>query len=72
MAEKEETSTCSSTLACFEYHVSIELRAETGEQDISCYTITLLDALEVKWCVHVHLDDCVDRDLILFHYTFLL
>ena len=64
MAKEEETSACAGTLTCLENHISVELRAETREDDVRRDSIALLDALEVEWRVHIYLYHRVNGDLV--------
>ena len=64
MAKEEETSACAGTLTCLENHISVELRAETREDDVRGNSIALLDALEVEWRVHIYLYHRINSDLV--------
>ena len=64
MAKEEETSTRAGALSSLEDHISVELWAETRKDNISRDSIALLDALEVEWRVHIHLDHRVNSNLI--------
>ena len=64
MAKEKETSACAGTLTSLENHIPVELRAETREDDVRRDSIALLNALEVEWRVHIHLDHRVNGDLV--------
>jgi len=64
VTEEEETPTSACTLPCFEHHVSVSIWAKTFEDDVCRYAVTLLDALEVEWCVDIHLDNGLDPDFV--------
>ena len=64
MTKEEETSTSSSTLSRLKYHISILFGAKTCKNYIWCDSISLLNAFEVEWRVHIYLNDRVNIYLV--------
>ena len=64
MAKEEETSAGTRTLSSLKNHISVELGAEARKNDIWCDSVTLLDAFEIEWRMHIHLDNRVNSDFV--------
>ena len=62
MAEEKETPACPCALTCFKDHISVELGAQTGQNDIWCDTIAFLNTLKVKRRVHINFHHGVNRN----------